>query len=173
MIYLISEHTFHVSSNVSRSDENWRIVPFPQTRDPVRRQKQRLTWAKSFRLYKWSEICQIWPIFVHLGQMVVNSHKNPERSAESVLQNIQIRKKISEMRTYSRSSMIVQVLRDELVDLLYSNSTKGYGYAQTRFPLALLSRDLLKKILLSQTLTRCNYVGSMSVHHPWYPCDLC
>ena len=33
---LISEHTFHVSSNVSTSDENWRIVPFPQTRDPVK-----------------------------------------------------------------------------------------------------------------------------------------
>ena len=37
-------------------------------------------------------------------------------------------------------------------------------------PLALMSRDLLKKIL---TLTRCNYVGSMSVHHPCYPCALC
>ena len=27
---LISEHTFHVSSNVSTSDEHWRILPFPR-----------------------------------------------------------------------------------------------------------------------------------------------
>ena len=73
----------------------------------------------------------------------------------------------------SRSYMIVRtVLRDELVDLLYSNSTKGLRVTpKTREPpLALMSRDLLKKIL---TLTRCNYVGSMSVHHPCYPCALC